>query len=186
MTPDDFRQLELPGLLPFMILARGGTTREVAEEIFTSLEQAEKKDSLAAAYTLASVAFGKENSLEQHWLLRRLSNMHESLRDTPVYQEMTRWAREEGHEKGLEEGLEKGLEKGLQQGLQQGRHQGLQEGILEVVIERFPELMRLAQERIVAVNKSEILKNLLVKMSVAQSVEEARRYLLEVGTKHDL
>jgi hypothetical protein len=87
MTPDDFRQLELPGLLPFMILARGGTTREVAEEIFTSLEQAEKKDSLAAAYTLASVAFGKENSLEQHWLLRRLSNMHESLRDTPVYRD---------------------------------------------------------------------------------------------------
>ena len=33
--------------------------------------------------------------------------MHESLRDTPVYQEMTRWAREEGHEKGLEEGLER-------------------------------------------------------------------------------
>src|SRR6266567_7510632 len=181
MTPDDFRQLGLPGLLPFMILTRGGTTREVAEEIFSCLEQTEKKDSLAAAYTLASVAFGKENSIEQHWLLRRLSDMHESLRDTPVYQEMTRWAREEGHEKGLEEGLEKGLEKGLQQGLQQG----LQEGILDVVIERFPELMRLAQERIVAVNKSETLRNLLVKMSVAQNMEEAKRYLLEVGSEYD-
>ena len=107
--------------------------------------------------------------------------MHESLRDTPVYQEMTRWAREEGHEKGLEEGLEKGLEKGLQQ----GRQQGLQEGILDVVIERFPELMRLAQERIVAVNKSETLRNLLVKMSVAQNMEEAKRYLLEVGSEYD-
>jgi predicted transposase YdaD len=185
MTPDDFRQLGLPGLLPFMIMTRGGTSRAIAEEIFTGLEQAGKQESLAAAYTLASLAFGKQNSIEQHWLLRRLSNMHESLRDTPVYQEMTRWAREEGHEKGLEEGLEKGLEKGLQQGLQQGRQQGLQEGILDVVIERFPELTRLTQERMVALNKSETLRNLLVKLSVAQNMEEARRYLLEMGSKHD-
>ncbi len=119
--------------------------------------------------------------------------MHESIRDTPVYQEMTRWAREEGHEKGLKEGLERGfekglemgLEKGLQHGLQQGRLQGLREGILAVVIERFPELMHLSCERIVAVNKSETLRNLLVKLSVAQNMEEAKRYLLEVGSKYD-
>jgi predicted transposase YdaD len=171
MTADEFRQLGLPGLLPFMILTRGGATREMAEEIFTSLEQTEKRDSLAAAYTLVSLAFGKEKSSDQNWLLRRVSDMDDVLRDTPVYQEMTRWAREEG--------LREGLQEGLQEGRQAGRQEGLQQALLAILTERFPKLLRLAKKQMAVIEEPEILQLLIVKMSIAQSAEEAKQYLLE-------
>jgi predicted transposase YdaD len=176
MTADEFRQLGLSGLLPFMILTQGGATREVAEEIFIGLEQAEKRDTLAAAYTLVSLAFGKEKSIDQNWLLRRVSHMDDVLRDTPVYQEMTRWAREEG----LREGLQEGLREGRQEGFLEGRQEGLQQALLAIVREHFPKLVRLAKKQIAGIKEPEALQLLIVKMSVAQSAEEAQEYLLEV------
>ncbi|HEX6481080.1 MAG TPA: hypothetical protein VF043_19750 [Ktedonobacteraceae bacterium] len=172
MTADEFRQSGLSGLLPFMILTQGGATREVAEEIFTGLEQAEKRDSLAAAYTLVSLAFGKEKSIDQNWLLRRVSHMDDVLRDTPVYQEMTRWAREEG--------LREGLQEGLREGRQEGFLEGLQQALLAIVREHFPKLVRLARKQIAGIKEPEALQLLIVKMSIAQSAEEAQEYLLEV------
>ncbi len=200
MTPDEFRQLGLPGLLPFMALTQVGATREVAEEIFTGLEQAEKRDSLAAAYTLISLAFGKEKSFDQHWLLRRVSEMDDVLRETPVYQEMTRWAREEGLEvgrqeglaigrqegrqeglqEGRQEGLQEGRQEGLQEGLQEGRYDGLRQALLAIVTERFPKLLRLTKKQLAVIEEPEILQLLIVKMSIAQSAEEAQTYLLEI------
>jgi flagellar biosynthesis/type III secretory pathway protein FliH len=112
--------------------------------------------------------------------------MYESPRDTPIYQKMTRWIDEEGFQKGLQLGLSKGLQQGFQAGFRMGLQEGLRQAVLDAVIARFPDLVRLANKQAAEVNETEILKNLLVKMSVAQSVEEARRYLLEVGTKHDL
>jgi predicted transposase YdaD len=112
--------------------------------------------------------------------------MHESLRDTPVYQEMTRWAREEGFQKGLQLGLSKGLQQGFQAGFRMDLQEGLRQAVLDIVIARFPDLVRLANKQAAEVNETETLRNLLVKMSVAQSVEEARHYLLEVVPKHDL
>jgi len=176
MTADQFRHLALPGLLPFMILTREGTTHQVAEEIFSGLEQAGKRDSLAAAYTLASLAFGKENRTDQDWLLRRLSDMDDVLRDTPVYQEMTRWAREEG----LREGLQEGLREGRQEGRQEGLQEGLQQALLAIVTEHFPKLVRLAKKQMAGIKEPEALQLLIVKMSIAQSAEEAQQYLLEV------
>jgi predicted transposase YdaD len=164
----------------------------MAEEIFTGLEQAGKRDTLAAAYTLVSLAFGKENRAEQEWLLRRVSDMDDVLRDTPVYQEMTRWAREEGLQVGLQEGRQEGLRQGLQEGRQEGRQKGLQEGrqegrleglqqaLLVILTERFPNLLRLAKKQMAVIEEPEILQMLIVKMSIAQSVEEAKHYLLEI------
>ncbi|HEX6480749.1 MAG TPA: hypothetical protein VF043_18065 [Ktedonobacteraceae bacterium] len=196
MNADEFRHLGLPGLLPFMILTRGGATREMAEEIFTGLDQAGKRDTLAAAYTLTSLAFGKENRTEQDWLLRRVSDMDDVLRETPVYQEMTRWAREEGLREGIregilegiregrregrQEGLEEGRQEGLEEGRQEGRLEGLQQALLVILTERFPKLLRLAKKQMAVIEEPEILQLLIVKMSVAQSVEEAKQYLLEI------
>src|SRR5947209_17119966 len=120
---------------------------EMAEKIFTSLEQTEKRDTLAAAYTLASLAFDKENRIEQDWLLRRVSDMDDVLRETPVYQEMTRWAREEG----LQEGRQVGLQEGRQEGLQEGRLAGLQQALLAILTERFPKLLRLAKKQMAVI-----------------------------------
>ena len=90
--------------------------------------------------------------------------MDDVLRETPVYQEMTRWAREEGR----------------QEGLQEGRHEGLQQALLAIVSEHFPKLVRLAKKQMTLIEEPEVLQHLIVKMSVAQSAEEAQEYLLEV------
>jgi flagellar biosynthesis/type III secretory pathway protein FliH len=111
--------------------------------------------------------------------------MHESPRDTPVYQEMTSWIDEEGFQKGLQLGLSKGLEQGFRAGYRMGLQEGLRQAVLDIVFARFPDLLRLANKQAAEINEPETLRNLLVKMSVAQSVEEARRYLLEVVSKHD-
>ena len=94
--------------------------------------------------------------------------MDDILRDTPVYQEMTRWAREEG------------LREGLQEGLREGRQEGLQQALLAIVTERFPKLVRLAKKQMAGIKEPEALQLLIVKISIAQSAEEARQYLLDV------
>ena len=160
MAPDEFRQLGLPGIQPFMILTKGGATREVAEEIFTNLKEAGKSDSLAAAYTLASLAFGKENGIEQNWLLRRLSDMHDVLRDTPVYQEMTKWAREEERLQNL---------------------RSLRDLVISFVQARFPDsrMLQLAKSQVATIDDPKILEKLILKVGLAQTPEEVQRYLLD-------
>jgi len=143
---------------PLMILTKDGATREVADEIFTELERTENQDSMAPAYVLASLAFGKHNMADQSWLLRRLKNMHNSLRDTPVYQEMTRMAREEGFEKG--------------------QHQALYDAIRDITLERFPGLVVLAEKKSTAIKDPAILRHILLKLSIAQSAQEVESYLL--------
>ena len=122
--------------------------------------------------------------------------MDDALRDTPVYQEMTRWAREEGlregiregilegiqegRREGLQEGRQEGLQEGLQEGRQEGRQEGLQQALLVILTERFPKLLRLARKQMAVIEEPEILQFLIVKMSIAQSAEEAKQYLLEI------
>jgi len=184
----ELQQTGLPGLLPLMILTGDGTTREIADTIFTELEAAGRLDSLSPTYVLVSLAFGKDNIADQRWLLRRLENMQEKLNESPVYQEMTRMAREAGFEVGLEQGLEKGLEKGLQQGLQQGQLQGqlqaLRQMVTEIVSERFPELVRQAEEKTADVSEPFLLRRAALKLSTVTTAEEARQALLKLSEGH--
>jgi predicted transposase YdaD len=82
------------------------------------------------------------------------------LRETWVFQEI------------MQEGEEKGLKKGLEELLQ---------ALLDVVQARFPELSFLARGQIAFIEDLEVLRSLIVKMSTAQTIEEAQQRLLEVG-----
>ena len=180
MAAIDLRELGLPGIVPLMILTKDGATREVADEIFTELERTDNQDSMAPAYVMASLAFGKHNLADQSWLLRRLKNMHNSLRDTPVYQEMTRMAREEGFETGHKEGQQQGRQEGLQQGLQQNQHQMLHGLIMDIILQRFPALVVLAEKKSTAIKDPAILRNILLKLSIAQSAQEVESYMNQI------
>jgi predicted transposase YdaD len=81
------------------------------------------------------------------------------IRETPAYKEMTKEAREEG----LEEGL-----------------QALRQTLLNVVQARFPKAIRLAKKQIAVIDDPDILSKLIVQMSTAQSIEEAKQQLLAV------
>ena len=87
--------------------------------------------------------------------------MHDILADTPLFQEIIKWGREEGLKIGQEEGR-----------LEATRHI-----LLSLTSTRFPELQTLAKRRAAKIEQPEILEALITQIAVAQNVEEARQYL---------
>src|SRR5437588_3625275 len=164
LLPEEVMRPDLTGLLPLLPLTKNGARREIVESMFSRLLAAKKVDLVPIGYTLASLAFNRENPVDQDWLFRRFHEMHDILRETPIYQEI----------------LKEGREEGLEQGLQRGQLEALRQAIVEVVVERFPKLVRLTKKQVVLIEDPELLRHVLVKVSVAQSAEEARGHLLAV------
>ncbi len=79
--------------------------------------------------------------------------MHDILRETPIYQEI------------LKEGREEGLE-------------ALRQAVVDIIAQRYPKLARLAKKQVVVVEDPELLRRVLVKVSVVQTAEEAKQHLL--------
>jgi predicted transposase YdaD len=76
------------GLLPLLPLTKSGARREIVETMFRELLGAKRMELVPIGYTLASLAFSRENPADQVWLLRRFHEMHDILRETPIYQEI--------------------------------------------------------------------------------------------------
>jgi len=110
------------------------------------------------------------------WSVRRFEMLYDMLRDTPAFQDIMK----EGLERGREEGLEQGREEGLEQGLEQGR-EALRQTLLAIVQARFPtpRLLHLTKGQAAIIDDPAVLQDLIVKVSLAQSAEEAQRYLLD-------
>jgi len=164
LLPEEVVRTGLTGLLPLLPLTKNGARREIVETMFSRLLAAKKIELVPIGYTLASLAFSRENPVDQDWLFRRFHEMHDILRETPIYQEI----------------LKEGREEGLEQGLHRGQLEALRQAIVEVVVERFPKLVRLTKKQVVLIEDPELLRHVLVKVSVAQSAEEARGHLLAV------
>jgi len=156
LSPEDLLGSGQPGLLPLLPLTNGGARRGIVESMFSGLLAAKKIELVPIGYTLASLAFSRENRAEQDWLLRRFHEMHDILRGTPIYQEILKEGRKEGREEGLE---------------------ALRQAVLDVIAQRFPKLTRLAKKQVVVVEDPELLGHVLVKVSVAQTAEEAKQQL---------
>lgn len=172
MSPEELLVIDQPGLLVLLPLTKGGANREVTEKMFTGLEASGQTELVAIGGTLASLIFSKEHSPDLGWLHRRLHEMHDILRESPYYQEI------------LQEGRQEGLEEGLQEGLQKGELKGLREMLLTLVQTRFPKLTRIAKGLATITDDSSTLQHLILKMSLAQSFEEAQKYLLEEGEEN--
>lgn len=164
LLPEEVLQTGLTGLLPLLPLTKNGARREIVETMFGRLLAAKKIELVPIGYTLASLAFSRENPGDQDWLFRRFHEMHDILRETPIYQEI----------------LKEGREEGLEQGLQRGQLEALRQAVVEVVVERFPRLVRLTKKQVALIEDPEVLRHVLVKVSIAQSAQEAREHLLAV------
>ena len=95
-------------------------------------------------------------------------------------------------QKAALEGHEEELPQRFQMAFMQGDHQAHTEMLLElrqtlvkIVRVRFPNVVRLAKKQISSIDDSAILRDLIVKMSIAQTSEEAVVYLLEVDEEED-
>ena len=54
--------------------------------------------------------------------------------------------------------------------------------LLDIVQERFPEILHLAKKQVESIEDPEVLRRITVKMSIVQTPEEAKQYLLTVSS----
>lgn len=155
LAPGDLLAMEQPGLLPLLPLTRGGTKKEVTEQMFARLQDSEQVDLLAIGSTLASLVFKREHSSDLEWLHRRLREMHDVLRESPYYQEI------------------------LQEGREEGKLEGQRELLLALVQARFPTMAHLTKKLIAVIDDPASLQDVAVKISMAQTDTEVQQYLLE-------
>lgn len=109
--------------------------------------------------------------------------LRDIVHETPTYQNGAQNIQngQNGQEEGLQ--LHQRFQQAFLQGVQQARKEVLQElrlTLLQVIQARFPNLVRLAKKQSVLIEDSEILRDLIVKMSIAQTNEEAVLHLLAV------
>src|SRR5579863_4217299 len=131
------------GLLPLLPLTKGGASYTMTETMFSRMISAGRTELIPLGTMLASLAFGIENLAEQNWLTRKVNEMYDILQETPVYQYMTKDAREEGLQEGLEKGREEGREKECE---------AFRRVSVDIVRKRFPKLVRLARKQVAVVD----------------------------------
>jgi hypothetical protein len=98
------------------------------------------------------------------------------------------WAFQKTALEGHEEELPQRLQMAFMQGIHQAHKEILQElrqTLAKIVRLRFPNIARLAKKQTSTLDDSAILRDLIVKMSIAQTSEEAVVYLLEVDEDED-
>jgi len=89
---------------------------------------------------------------------------------------------------GHEEEFPQRIQMAFMQGIHQAHKEILQElrqTLVKIVRLRFLNLVRLAKKQTFSIDDSTTLRDLIVKMSIAQTAEEAVIYLLEVDDDED-
>jgi predicted transposase YdaD len=168
LTWEDLFSIGLIGLYPLISLTKDGTQRAVVERMFGELGETGKTDLELIAFTLASYKFAKLDVDEQDWLIRSFYKMHDFLVESPIYQLI------------LQEGRQEGRDEALQQGQMLGQRRALEDAIIAITLERFPKLIDLATRKAEHIQHPTILQQVLLKISLVPTIEEAREYLLRI------
>ena len=153
ITADELIQTNLTGLLPLVPLTKDGGQYEVIDEVATKLAAAKEYNLLEYARRFASLVF-KEGS-DHEWLNRRFAVYKDILEDSWVVQEQRR----------------------------EGELRGLHLAVQDVIQARFPEILPFVKKQMEGIEDTEVLRRLNVKMSTAQTAEEALQYLFTVGNE---
>jgi len=192
LSPDDILNMNNIALIPLMPLTNDGANRDGLLRMFAELKkrgvqtETQTNDLELIGYTLASLVLLRKNKkTDLEWLIRRFREMHDILRDTPIYQEILR----EGLAEGIEQGIGRGIEQGIERGIEQGRFEGKLDAFRHVLLiwteKRFPSLITLAQERVARIQDTQVLDDMITEMSVAQTIEDASSILKRTGKTFD-
>ena len=98
------------------------------------------------------------------------------------------WAFQKAALEGHEEELPQRLQMAFMQGVHQAHTEMLQElrqTLVKIVRLRFPNVVRLAKKQTSSLDDSAQMRDLIIKMSIAQTSEEAVVYLLDVDEEED-
>jgi predicted transposase YdaD len=148
VEPYAIEQPGLFGLLPLLPLTKGGRNRETVLRMINKLKQGGTKSLLVAGYACSCLAFTAQDELE--WLKERFFEMQDMLRDTWVYQEISKEGRE------------------------QGREEELRNMLIRLATLRFPDLVTQAQRQAEQVKSPEQLRAMIEKLVTATTDQEAR------------
>jgi predicted transposase YdaD len=162
MPAEVFLRHGWPGLLPLVILTKGGKQPEVINEMIEQLVEAQEYDLLAVARLMGGLVF-KEGSDESDWFKGRFHMFQDILRESWVYKEIG------------QEFLEQGREEERQEELQRQR-----QTVLSFVQRHFSELISLAKQQTDRITEPEVLQTVILRLLAAQTVEEARQILLNL------
>lgn len=191
ISTEELLEKRLSGLLPLLVLTKNGTRKEVVEEAIRRLTpegEEPNRELLMLTYGVASLAF--EDQDDQKWLVRRFVMLYDILRDTPAYKDIARREREaalqeglQAREAALQEGLAQGLAQGIAQGIEKANQEHLEatrQTIIKIVSSRFPKTkaVSLVKHVVQLMNREEILQDMVVKLSMAQSLDEVQNHLL--------
>jgi len=161
LPSEEFLQPELIGLFPLLTLTEDGKRPEVVKEMIDALESAQEFDLLAISQIVGGLVF--KAGTERDWFRRRFSMFQDILRESWVYQEIGQEYLEQGREEERER-----------------RIQDQQAMLVRIVQLHFSELLALAKQKADGIKDPEVLTAMNFKLLSAQTVEEARRILLDV------
>ena len=156
------------GLLPFVVLARGGKEPTIVNQLVKRLSEAKAYDLLALVRVLGGLVF-KEGSDESAWFKGRFHMWQDILQESWVYQEI-------GQEY-FAQGIEKGREQEREQVLQ-----GQREMLLSFVQRDFPEVLILARQQVSRITDLEILQAVFLKLVRTQTIEDAKKIFFGLDT----
>ena len=154
---EEFRQVGLIGLLPLLVLTRDGATHQVVEEVVEKLVATRKIELLSIAKLLAELVFTSQE--DQEWIERIFAMHNDIFAQTPTYQKLVKQGREEGIE-------------------------ALRQTLVDVVQEHFPEIVAFAQKQVEGMEDLTLLRHLIVKMSTAQTIQEAIQLLIAADSNN--
>jgi predicted transposase YdaD len=164
IAPETLLEQNLPCLLPLLPLTEEGNRREVVQQMFHRLQQADKKDLLAIGYRI-TVLMLKE--IDQQWLKEMFMSVENIFEGTWMYDEI--------HQKGVKQGLEQGVKQGLEQGLQAQRTL-----LLSFVKTHFPNELALANQQVGLIMTLPQAQELLDNLFVTRTDDEVKAILLSI------
>lgn len=150
------------GLLPLLTLTKGGKRPEVVNVMIDTLISIGDRDLLAVSKMAGGMVFKQPR--EKAWFDRRFGMYQDVLKESWVWQEIEEGGREE--------------ERKEQQRLRLQEQRQLLIGFVQT---RFPEITDLAKQQTESIQDPETLPPLILKLYAAQTVEEARQFLLSVS-----
>jgi predicted transposase/invertase (TIGR01784 family) len=158
---EQLKSLGFKGLLPLLLLTKGGQERAVVEEITTALsgeKSKENRELLVLTYSIATLIFVE--SEDKTWLRRRFGMLDDMLADSWLFKEL------------IEKGEQKGFEEGLKQSLDLSRQTAI------TLVERLhPSLVSLAKTKVENISDPNELQQLILQISLAKGETEVRAAL---------
>lgn len=186
MTAEELLAINFNGLLPLVLLTKGGTEPEIVEQMIDKLAATDERGLLTILYTLGGLVFKTQSAHD--WFKRRFNMLRDILEESWTYQELKEEARqvvEQEIRPKIEQEIRPKLEEEIKKIEQQLELQRLRTAFSDIVQKRFPKLARLTKTLSMGIDDPDVLLHLIINVSTVQTLEEATELLITLGNEEE-